>query len=110
MRNRPIPVALRRERDAEIGVSLGMFRPNVENPAVMDDRPVYMAFLIERGREVVMAVSRTGVGLQDLPVFGNGAGQVALRVQRSGEIEARRDGARIERQCLPAMRGRPIEP
>ena len=57
-----------------------------------------------------MTVSGMGFELEDLPVLDNSAGQVALRVQRSGEIETRRHRARIEHQCLPAMRGRPVEP
>ena len=56
-----------------------------------------------------MALKRTGLLLDDPLIFREGRREVALRVQCPCEIEARRGGARVERQGFPAMRDRPVE-
>ncbi len=66
----------------------------------MGDRLLAVALLVKSEPEIVVARDRIRLRLEDPPILCDGLGQIALRVQRPCKIEARRDGMRVERQCL----------
>ena len=80
------PVAGQQAQQREVSVGIGVVRPQLQGPAVANQRLVQLSLLLQRRAQVAVSFSKRRLQLQGPAVAEDRGFQLALRLQGSAQV------------------------